>query len=1020
MTAHQRTGLLVLALALLFAAPEAKGQYFGQNKVRYHEHNFKVLKTTHFDIYYYPQEKQAADQAGRMAERWYTRFSTIFKTQLKGRQPVILYGSHPEFAQTTVTPQIIGAGTGGFTEPLRRRVVMPLAGPLGETNHVLGHELVHAFQFNMIPMRGLGEMSNASLPLWFIEGMAEYLSLGPADPNTTMWIRDAVQRRDVPAIKDLDKPKYFPYRWGQAFWAFVGGKYGDKAVGDMMRIGAVNGVNAAIQSVLKTNEKQLSKDWKAALLTSGEPVLHDTTPVTEAGRVLVHEQEPGAINVSPSVSPDGKQLMLFSEKGLFSIELYLADAQTGEIKKKITSTALSPHFNNLEFINSSGSWSADSSQFAYGHVTGPNAEISIYDLRKDEVVRTIPLPGLGEVFSPTWSPDGRQIAFSAIAGGLTNLYAVDVSSGKMRQLTNDEYAELQPAWSPDGKTIAYVTDRFTADLQNLSFGRFGLALFDVSSGNSRELRTFDAGKSIDPHWSADGSTIFFISDRAGISDIYRISLGDHGIRQITDLQTGASGITDLSPAISVSTTSQRLIFSAFHDSGYEILALEGNRDLAGERPDTRVASLSAGILPPRQQDTGEVPSLLNSPEQGLVSAAGFKTKPYSAGLSLDYIAPPSVAVGFSSFGNLVAGGTAFHFSDMLGYHDLTLVAQTGIATQGGHFLRNLSAQALYLNHRSRWNWGFFGGQVPYLTGSFGATTGTVSGEPALVEQQVTFWQIERQAGGVLQYPFNRAQRLEFDAGYDNIAFAAEADTQAVSLIDGSLLARGTQNLPSPTSLNLAEGDAAFVDDTSLFGGVAPVAGQRYRLQAGVAGGSLNFYTLLGDYRRYFHIARPLSFAVRALHYGRYGGGAEDQRIQEFFIGYPSLIRGYDANSFSISECGPQFQQTGTCPVFDRLVGSRLLVGNAELRLEWLGPLGIIPHTRRIPPVHTAFFFDAGEAWTSNQDAGFLGGPRHGVSSEGIALRFNVFGAFVGEVSAAHPNDRPGKNWIWQFSLLPGF
>ena len=66
------------------------------------------------------------------------------------------------------------------------------------------------------------------LPLWFIEGMAEYLSIGPVDPNTAMWMRDAARQEKLPDINHLDNPKYFPYRYGQAFWAFVGGKYGDR------------------------------------------------------------------------------------------------------------------------------------------------------------------------------------------------------------------------------------------------------------------------------------------------------------------------------------------------------------------------------------------------------------------------------------------------------------------------------------------------------------------------------------------------------------------------------------------------------------------------------------------------------------------------------------------------------------------------------------------------------------------------------------------------------------------------
>src|SRR6185437_389721 len=130
------------------------------------------LKTKHFDIYYYPVERDSVEQAGRMAERWYARLSKLFQHQLSSRQPVILYANHPDFRGTTVIPNTIGETTGGVTEGLRRRVVLPMAGSMAETDHVLGHELVHAFQYDITTRYtwGSGMPGALQLPLWFIEG----------------------------------------------------------------------------------------------------------------------------------------------------------------------------------------------------------------------------------------------------------------------------------------------------------------------------------------------------------------------------------------------------------------------------------------------------------------------------------------------------------------------------------------------------------------------------------------------------------------------------------------------------------------------------------------------------------------------------------------------------------------------------------------------------------------------------------------------------------------------------------
>ena len=68
--------------------------------------------------------------AGRMAERWYTRLSSLFEHELRGRQAVMLYGSGSQFRQTNVVEGDLGEGTGGVTEAYKRRIVLPFAGPI--------------------------------------------------------------------------------------------------------------------------------------------------------------------------------------------------------------------------------------------------------------------------------------------------------------------------------------------------------------------------------------------------------------------------------------------------------------------------------------------------------------------------------------------------------------------------------------------------------------------------------------------------------------------------------------------------------------------------------------------------------------------------------------------------------------------------------------------------------------------------------------------------------------------------
>jgi Tol biopolymer transport system component len=661
--------MIAAALCVLLGLPSAslaQGGYFGRNKVQYREFDFKVLKTDHFDIYYYPEEEQAAQMASRMAERWYTRLSSLLNHELSSRQPLILYASGSHFRQTNTISGEVGEGTGGVTEAYKRRIVLPFAGPIEASDHVLGHELVHAFQYDITGTNvSSGSAGALALPLWFIEGMAEYLSVGPVDPLTAMWMREATRREQLPAVDKLDNPKYFPYRYGQALWAYIAGKYGDGAVGNMLR--AASGRDAtystAIESVLQIDTKTLTTDWHNAEFEAFRPIAEATKmPAAFARPLITQEKHKADLNIGPELSPDGSRLIYFSERDLFSIDLYVADARTGEVIKKITNTATSAHYDSLAFLTSAGSWDPTGKRFVFPAVSKGDATLNIVDVERGRTEREITVKGANEVVNPAWSPDGKQIVFSGMVGGYLDLFVYDLESDTERRLTTDAYAEMDPAWSPDGKRIVFSTDRFTTNLETIKAGRLRLAIMEVSTGAVTELGGFADAKNISPHWTPDGRSIYFLSDRQGITNIYRMVVDGGKTTQLTNMLTGASGITALSPAMSYA--GGRLVFSAYENDGYSIYALDTAEQLAGE------ASVdlprNAAVLPPRSDPGGLVVEALADPNWGLPGTEVPVGDPYKTTWGLDFVGQPSFAVGAGPFGTYAAGGVSFLFSDMLG------------------------------------------------------------------------------------------------------------------------------------------------------------------------------------------------------------------------------------------------------------------------------------------------------------------------------------------------------------------
>jgi outer membrane protein assembly factor BamA len=312
-----------------------------------------------------------------------------------------------------------------------------------------------------------------------------------------------------------------------------------------------------------------------------------------------------------------------------------------------------------------------------------------------------------------------------------------------------------------------------------------------------------------------------------------------------------------------------------------------------------------------------------------------------------------------------------------------------------------------------------GGQVPYLSGGFLSGVGRLpNGDVVQTDQLFVYRQTERSVSGLLSYPFDRSRRVEIQGGVTNVSFDQIVTTQTYSLATGAVYENATETTPLGDSLNLGTGSAAYVFDTSVFGVTSPVQGQRYRLEASPTFGTLNFTGVLADYRRYFMPARFYTLGVRVMNYGRYGGHAEDSRLSPLYVGYPWLVRGYDISSIGSEECVPS--ASGSCELIERLLGSRMLVGNVELRFPLLRPFGIRSNMYGPLPIEVALFADAGTAWNAGERPSLLGGSRSGVSSAGVAFRVNLLGFAVGEFDVARAFQRPRQGWIFGFNLMPGW
>ena len=1037
--------VLLAIIALLPLTGFAQTGGFGQNKPHYENFEFDVYQSPSFELYTYINDADWRQQFLNDAEEWMRVHRLVLRDTIKFRNPLIIYNNHADFQQTNAISGRISTGTGGVTEAFKNRVIMPVAHSNQQTHHVLGHELVHAYQYNMIingeetSLRDLG-----NLPLWMVEGLAEYLSIGSVDPFTAMWMRDAVLNDDVPTIKQLSGSKYFPYRYGQAWWSFVTGLYGDNIIAPYFKQTAQFGLEESTKRVLGVPLSKLNELWQQSLTkTYGEQIAGAKADRLLGTELVANGNNGTKMNVAPEVSPNGRYLIYLGQSDLFSVDLILADARTGERIRKIRTSTVSGHIDDMNYIENSGTWSPDSKQFAYTVVAKGRTALIVADVEKGKATRKIFPEGLQAFTGPAWRPDGKSVVVSGLKDGRSDLWLIDLRSEQATRLTDDDYSEMHPAWSADGSTLYYATDRVTMTTLGRTHGklRFNLATLDVETGATNDLPVFPGADNLNPIEGADGQ-IYFLSNRDGFRNLYRFDPTTNSVEQLTDLITGVSGITHYAPAMSMDRSRNRLVYTYFSQQGYRLQSVLTDR-LEGTEVDMTEVDLTPARLPRLNPQAPQVVDqlLTNMDRVDVIEPGQISEQEYKPNFRLDYITGTAGAgVGTNPiFGTNAgaAGGVQAIFSDVLGDNQIF-----GGAQLNGEFT-DFGGSLGWLNRKHRVQYGITGGRVPFR--SFGLLeprledlqldddlTVRVGNAPYLIQRIY-----QNTLTGFAQLPISTKLRLE---GSLNGSYYTNRVDQYNRYFDpntGRPVTIGFQQRPErqrdleSEAFFLGRGGVAVVGDNSRFGLTAPILGYRYRFGVERFFGEFAFNSVTADYRRYLRLPK-MTLALRALHQGRYGGNGNE--LFPLYVGSPWYMRGLQGNDVvaDLAAGGRSINE---------LIGSKVIVANAEFRIPFTGPKPLALIKSGVLFSDLNFFIDGGVAFTSfdqfdgptftldengepfiNPETGepFVASP--GVTpifTAGVSTRVNVFGQIVLEPFLARPL-MDGGRWSFGLNFIPGW
>ncbi|MCA2005036.1 MAG: hypothetical protein LDL01_04490 [Ignavibacterium sp.] len=821
---------------LFLAITELQAQYFffGRNKVQYEDFDWKVLRTEHFNIYYYGEMETIAEIGAAYAEEMYSELAEKLNHVVTRKIPLIFYNTSIHFQQTNITPGFIPEGVGGFFEFLKGRVVIPSTGSLSDFRHVIRHELVHVFMTNKVfrVLRDHRQPTDVLPPLWFVEGLAEYLST-ESDAQAEMVMRDAVINNYFVGLKDIFKiyGSFLMYKEGQSFLEFVESNYGAEKIPQLLEnFWMYKNFNDIIEHTFNKTINDIDNEWSYYLKRKYYPLLSDKVPQEIGAKKLTD----WGFNFSPVFYKTKDSSFVFftaNRDGYSSLYKLILDKNYNPVDdpELVLRGEKTDEFESFHLFQSSIDISKDG-VLTFVTKSGATDVIHFLDVRNYQLIKTFNRDYLISISSPKFSDDGNKIVFQAVdQKGFSDIYLFNLDSDSLIRLTNDYYDDRDPCFVTSNKII-FSSDRTSGEFS----GKYNL--FSISTVD-REIRyiTLANANFSNPILSPDKSKLLFTSDVDGVRNIWMQKIQnekfDNKIYQISNFFTSSFDPRFINDTI--------IVFSGFQNFSFHLYRKELQLNL--------IDSLNVLQFESQKPKGKWLASTLHYESE-------YQKLKYEKEYSLDYA--QSVVATDPVFGT--RGGAILTLSDLLG-DDQYYILLYNTAEVQSDFLKSFNVAITRINLSKRVNFGY---------GIF-----HFNGRRYDIRESNEFF-YEKSYGGtfLLSYPLTKFERIE--------ASTTLADTER-EIVEGI----------SERKAFLLSNSISMVHDNSLWSTSGPVDGSRWLVLLGyttdIKYSNVNYFSVIADYRYYLRLGLRTAIATRL---GIFYNEGKDAR--RYFMGGSWDLRGW--------------------------------------------------------------------------------------------------------------------------------
>ncbi len=458
--------------------------YFGKNKIQYKDFDWKIAQSEHFKIFYYEGGEHLKDFAIAILEEAYEEYKNIMPRIPKDKIPVLIYNSAEDFRQTNVIFDLIDEGVGGFTEVFKNRIVVPYFNSYEDFKHVLRHELVHAFQYEALSTTGSILSNIGRVPLWVMEGMAEYLSIG-WDITGETFMRDLVLNDLVVPIENLSYwGGYLIYKEGQAIYYFIEREYSREKLKEFIsNILTMYDLNSAIRRTFGMELEEFSRKFNIFLKERYYPDLKEFKLPSNAIRITNNRKGQGYFNIAPAIDKDANKVIFISDRNDYT-DIFISTI-TGSYQRKIISGQTKPDLENLHLLSAKISFSPDGESFVFS-ARGRGYDILYISDTKGKIKRKIEFKHLDGVNYPSFSKDKNYITFVGLKDGKQDIYIYNLKNAALRKITNDYFDDLFPTFDDEGN-VYFVSDR---NENNFKYGNYAIFKYNLQNDSIYQITPY--------------------------------------------------------------------------------------------------------------------------------------------------------------------------------------------------------------------------------------------------------------------------------------------------------------------------------------------------------------------------------------------------------------------------------------------------------------------------------------------------------------------------------------------------